>query len=81
LTISSQAHENNPMVPFATSQPAEPMLVFDPFEDCGITFPQIGTSTMRQERALKVVLVVVGLLFCAGVYPLILMMKQDPRSR
>ena len=27
---------------------------------------------------LKVVLVVVGLLFCAGVYPLILMMKQDP---
>ena len=33
---------------------------------------------MRRERALKVVLVVVGLLFCAGVYPLILMMKQDP---
>jgi uncharacterized membrane protein YhdT len=26
---------------------------------------------MRRERALKVVLVVVGLLFCAGVYPLI----------
>jgi len=33
---------------------------------------------MRRERALKVVLVVVGLLFCAGVYPLILMAKQDP---
>ena len=33
---------------------------------------------MNRERALKVVLVVVGLLFCAGVYPLILMMKQDP---
>jgi len=33
---------------------------------------------MRRERTLKVVLVVVGLLFCAGVYPLILMMKQDP---
>src|ERR1700751_1342115 len=33
---------------------------------------------MKRERALKVVLVVVGLLFCAGVYPLILMMKQDP---
>ena len=33
---------------------------------------------MVRERALKVVLVVVGLLFCAGVYPLILMMKQDP---
>ena len=33
---------------------------------------------MRRERALKVVLVVVGLLFCAGVYPLMLMAKQDP---
>ena len=28
-------------------------------------------GTMRRERALKVVLVVVGLLFTAGVYPLI----------
>src|ERR1700756_2963439 len=35
-------------------------------------------GTMNRERALKVVLVVVGLLFCAGVYPLILMVKQDP---
>ena len=33
---------------------------------------------MNRKRALKVVLVVVGLLFCAGVYPLILMAKQDP---
>ena len=33
---------------------------------------------MRREGALKVVLVLVGLLFCAGVYPLILMVKQDP---
>ena len=33
---------------------------------------------MKRERALKVVLVLVGLLFCAGVYPLILMVKQDP---
>ena len=33
---------------------------------------------MNRERALKVVLVVVGLLFCAAVYPLILMVKQDP---
>ena len=33
---------------------------------------------MKRERALKIVLVVVGLLFCAGVYPLILMVKQDP---
>ena len=33
---------------------------------------------MKRERALKIVLVVVGLLFCAGVYPLIMMAKQDP---
>ena len=33
---------------------------------------------MYRERALKVVLVLVGLLFCAAVYPLILMAKQDP---
>jgi hypothetical protein len=33
---------------------------------------------MHRERALKIVLVVVGLLLCAGVYPLILMVKQDP---
>jgi hypothetical protein len=25
---------------------------------------------MRRERALKVVLILVGLLFCAGIYPL-----------
>jgi len=33
---------------------------------------------MRRERALKVVLVVVGLLFCAAVYPSMLMAKEDP---
>ena len=33
---------------------------------------------MRRERALKVVLVVVGLLFTAMVYPLVLFVKQDP---
>ena len=33
---------------------------------------------MRRERALKVVLVSVGLVFSAGIYPLILMIKQDP---
>jgi hypothetical protein len=33
---------------------------------------------MKRERALKVLLVVVGLLFCAAVYPLVLMAKQDP---
>ncbi len=33
---------------------------------------------MRRERALKIVLVLVGLLFSAGVYPLMMMVKQDP---
>ena len=33
---------------------------------------------MKRERALKIVLVLVGLLFCAAVYPLALMAKQDP---
>ena len=32
---------------------------------------------MKRERALKIVLVVVGLLFCAGVYPLVLMASSD----
>ena len=33
---------------------------------------------MSRERVLKVVLVSVGLLFCAAIYPLMLMAKQDP---
>jgi hypothetical protein len=33
---------------------------------------------MRREFALKVVLVLVGLLFSAAVYPLMMMVKQDP---
>jgi len=33
---------------------------------------------MRRERALKVVLVVAGLLFTAMVYPLVLFVKQEP---
>ena len=33
---------------------------------------------MNRERVLKVVLVVLGLLFCAGVYPLVLMAKEEP---
>ena len=33
---------------------------------------------MKQERVLKVVLVLVGLIFCAAVYPLILMVRQEP---
>src|ERR1700746_1180823 len=35
-------------------------------------------GTMRQERALKVVLVLVGLIFCALAYPLIMFVKQAP---
>src|ERR1700719_723639 len=33
---------------------------------------------MRRERALKVVLVVVGLIFCALVYPLTVFGRQEP---
>jgi hypothetical protein len=33
---------------------------------------------MRRERVLKVVLVLVGLLFTALVYPLVLFVKQEP---
>jgi hypothetical protein len=33
---------------------------------------------MRRERVFRVVLVLVGLLFCAAIYPLILMAKQEP---
>src|SRR3984957_14265164 len=37
-----------------------------------------GGCTMRRERALKIVLVVVGLIFCALAYPLIMFVKQEP---
>jgi hypothetical protein len=37
-----------------------------------------GGGGMRQERALKVVLVVVGLIFCGLVYPLMIFVKQEP---
>ncbi|SRR5713226_8934640 len=33
---------------------------------------------MRRERALKVVLVLVGLLFSAGIYPLMVFTRQEP---
>ena len=33
---------------------------------------------MKREMLLKVVLVVLGLLFCAGVYPLVLRAKEEP---
>ena len=33
---------------------------------------------MRRERALKVVLVVVGLIFCGLIYPLTMFVRQEP---
>jgi len=33
---------------------------------------------MRRERALKIVLMLVGLLFTAMIYPLVLFVKQEP---
>ena len=33
---------------------------------------------MRRERALKIVMVVVGLVFSAAVYPLLMMVRQEP---
>ena len=33
---------------------------------------------MRRERVLKIVLVLVGLLFSAGVYPLMVFVRQEP---
>jgi hypothetical protein len=37
-----------------------------------------GGGNMRRERALKIVLMLVGLLFTAMVYPLVLFVKQEP---
>src|SRR5258707_3356006 len=48
---------------------------------CCLCFPHYviwQEGSMRGERALKVVLVVVGLLFVATVYPLLLFVKQEP---
>jgi hypothetical protein len=33
---------------------------------------------MRRERTLKIVLVLVGLLFSAGIYLLVMFVRQDP---
>jgi hypothetical protein len=33
---------------------------------------------MHRDRALKIVLIVVGLIFCALLYPMIMFMKQEP---
>src|SRR5579864_6974972 len=38
----------------------------------------VRRADMRRERALKVVLVLVGLVFSAAVYPLIMMVRQEP---
>jgi hypothetical protein len=35
-------------------------------------------GTMHRERALKIVLMLVGLLFTAMIYPLVLFVKQEP---
>ena len=35
---------------------------------------------MTRDRALQIVLVVVGLLFCAGVYPLLAMHPSPPEA-
>jgi hypothetical protein len=37
-----------------------------------------GGGTMRRERVLKIVLMLVGLLFTAMIYPLVLFVKQEP---
>jgi hypothetical protein len=33
---------------------------------------------MNRERVLKIVLLLVGILFCAAVYPMAMMLRQDP---
>src|ERR1700730_1431190 len=46
-----------------------------------MSFPRrviLQEGTMRRERALKVVLVVVGLIFCGLVYPLTVFGRQEP---
>src|SRR2546426_4892715 len=46
-----------------------------------MSFPHyvlLQEGTMRRERLLKVVLVLVGLLFLALAYPLIMLVRQEP---
>jgi hypothetical protein len=48
---------------------------------CTCTFPHFNfqqEGTMGRERTLKIVLVLVGLLFSASVYPLMMFVKQEP---
>src|ERR1019366_6654905 len=47
-------------------------------EEVGAQGRVYDETTMRRERALKIVLVLVGLLFTALVYPLVLFVKQEP---
>jgi hypothetical protein len=45
---------------------------------CLVQFVSCRGCTVRRERALKIVLVLVGLLFTALVYPLMMFVKQEP---
>src|SRR5215470_16717528 len=45
---------------------------------CGVEIDFRQEGIMRRERALKVVLVLVGLLFLAGVYPLTIFFSREP---
>ena len=63
---------------------AQPNICHQFFHEIGVygfsfqLFKFLTGSTMRRERALKVVLVLVGLLFSAGVYPLVMFVRQEP---
>jgi hypothetical protein len=41
-------------------------------------FTQSGERTMNREQVLKIVLVLVGLLFSALVYPMVMFVRQEP---
>src|SRR5579864_5979329 len=44
----------------------------------GVPLACLQEATMRRERALKIVLMLVGLLCTAMIYPLMLFVKQEP---
>src|SRR5712664_1659834 len=45
---------------------------------CLSTLSDLAGGTMNRERALKIVLVLVGLLFLAGIYPLTMFLSREP---
>jgi uncharacterized membrane protein len=57
------------------SRPLPPVETWNKRATCATL---VATMDMRRERALKVVLVVVGLIFSALVYPLIMFAQQEP---